>query len=78
MCSVRVTNDRDYGVKMADYALYGVREYWTVDVENEAVEPCLLTGMGYILAQKSKDDSLMAEVIPSFTVAIKSVFAFSV
>ena len=35
------TKDRDYGIKMTDYALHGVKEYWIVDPENLTVEQYL-------------------------------------
>ncbi|MBO0934934.1 Uma2 family endonuclease [Fibrella sp. HMF5335] len=70
------TKDRDYGVKMTDYALHGVREYWIVDVDNEAIEQYLLSGTEFTLAQKLKDGTLAAEAIPGFAIAVKDVFAF--
>ena len=69
------TKDRDYGIKMTDYALHGVREYWIVDVEHETIEQYLLEGNTFTLAQKLKDGALQAEAIPGFQISVKAVFA---
>ena len=69
------THDRDYGIKMTDYALHGVREYWIVDVEHETIEQYLLEGNTFTLAQKLKDGALQAEAIPGFQISVKAVFA---
>lgn len=69
------TKDRVYGVKMTDYALHGVREYWIVDVEHEAIEQYLLEGNTFILSQKLKDGTLSSEAIPGFQIGVKAVFA---
>lgn len=68
------TKDRDYGIKMTDYALHGVQEYWIVDVEHETVEQYLLEGNTYSLAQKLKDGILASEVIMGFQIKVKSIF----
>ncbi len=68
------TKDRDYGIKMTDYALHGVREYWIVDVEHETIEQYLLEGNAFTLAQKLKDGTLASEAIPGFRIGIKAVF----
>jgi Uma2 family endonuclease len=68
------TRDRDYGIKMTDYALHGVREYWIVDTEHETIEQYLLEGNMFVLAQKLKDGTLQSEVIAGFKIGVKSVF----
>jgi Uma2 family endonuclease len=69
------TRDRDYGIKMTDYALHGVREYWIVDPEHETIEQYLLDENTFILAQKLKDGSLTSEVISGFRIDVKAVFS---
>ena len=69
------TRDRDYGLKKADYARHGVREYWIIDTEAQTVEQHLLTGNAYQLAQKLKDGVLASEVITGFTIAVKDIFS---
>ncbi|MGA0559021.1 Uma2 family endonuclease [Larkinella sp. VNQ87] len=68
------TRDRDYGIKMTDYALHGVQEYWIVDVEHETVEQYLLNGNVFELAQKLKDGTLESEVISGFRMGIRDIF----
>jgi Uma2 family endonuclease len=69
------TKTRDYGIKMTDYALHGVQEYWIVDVEHETVEQYLLNGKVFELAQKLKDGMLESEVISGFRMGIKEIFS---
>ena len=69
------TRDRDYGIKMTDYALHGVQEYWIVDTEQESIEQYVLEGNSFRLAQKLKDGLLTAETIPGFSIQVKAVFA---
>ncbi|WP_421825784.1 Uma2 family endonuclease [Larkinella sp.] len=71
------TKERDYGIKMTDYALHGVQEYWIVDVEHETVEQYLLDGNAFQLAQKLKDGVLESEVISGFRMRIKEIFTES-
>lgn len=73
------TKDRDWiaslvGVKMTDYALHDVQEYWIVDTEHETIEQYLLEGNAFTLAQKLKDGVLASEAVPGFTIDVKSVF----
>lgn len=70
------TRDRDYGIKLTDYALHGVREYWIVDTEQQTIEQFLPDEGELKLAQKLKDGVLASEAIPGFSIPIKAVFAF--
>ncbi|CAN5603768.1 Uma2 family endonuclease [soil metagenome] len=73
------TKERDWtaspvGIKMTDYALHGIREYWIVDTEHETIEQYLLEDDTFVLAQKLKDGTLESEVIAGFQIGVKSVF----
>lgn len=73
------TRERDWiaspvGIKMTDYALHGIREYWIVDTEHETIEQYLLEGNIFVLAQKLKDGTLESEVIAGFRIGVKAVF----
>ncbi len=69
------TQHRDYGVKMTDYALHGVREYWIVDTGQETIEQYLLEGNTFFLAQKLKDSLLKSVTVAGFQIAVRDVFA---
>ena len=69
------TKDRDYGIKMTDYALHGVQEYWIVDVEHETIEQYLLEGNRFTLAQKLKEGVLKSVAVAGFQIAVRDVFS---
>lgn len=68
------TKDRDYGIKMTDYALHSVAEYWIVDTDNQTVEQYLLEKSYYQLAQKLKSGTLESEVIKGFQINVAEIF----
>ena len=68
------TKHRDYGVKMTDYALHSVQEYWIVDTENNSIEQYLLNNKSYELAQKLKDGTLTSAVITGFQIPVKEIY----
>ena len=68
------TKDRDYGIKMTDYALHDVKEYWIIDTDNQTVEQYLLKGETFELAQKLKDGIIESEVILGFRMIVKEIF----
>lgn len=68
------TKERDYGIKMTDYALHGVEEYWIIDTDNHTVEQYLLEESTYQLSQKLKDGVLASEVIIGFQMNVKEIF----
>lgn len=68
------TRDRDYGIKMTDYALHGVKEYWIVDPENCTVEQYLLQQNQYQLVQKLKEGVLKSAVITDFQIEVSLIF----
>ena len=73
------TRDKDrnadsVGIKMTDYALHGIQEYWIVDTGQEAIEQYILDGNAFRLFQKLKDGQLTAEAITGFSIRGKDVF----
>ena len=73
------TRDRDrnadsVGIKMTDYALHGVQEYWIVDTGQEAIEQYILDRNAFRLFQKLNNGQLTAEAITGFNIRGKDVF----
>jgi Uma2 family endonuclease len=68
------TQHRDYGIKMTDYALHSVQEYWIVDVEHETIEQYLLERNTFTLAQKLKEGVLKSVAVTGFQIAVRDVF----
>jgi len=68
------TKYRDYGIKMTDYTLHSVQEYWIVDTKNNRIEQYLLKNKSYELAQKLKDGTLTSAVITGFQIPVREVF----
>ncbi len=68
------TKERDYGIKMEDYALHDVKEYWIVDTDNQTIEQYLLNERKFELSQKLKDGILESEVIKGFKMEVKEIF----
>ena len=73
------TQHRDWiaspvGIKMTDYALHGVKEYWIVDTDQETIEQYLPDGNTFFLAQKLKDGSLKSVAVAGFQIAVRDVF----
>lgn len=68
------TESRDRGIKLKDYALHGVQEYWMVDAEAEMVEQYLLEGDEFKLHVKTNDGNISSRVIDGFTIPVSAVF----
>ncbi|MDX1907154.1 MAG: Uma2 family endonuclease [Bacteroidia bacterium] len=68
------TRERDRGIKLQDYALHGIEEYWIIDPEAATVEQYLLAGNTYYLAQKLATGTLHAAVITGFRIALEDLF----
>ena len=68
------TQHRDYGIKMTDYALHGVKEYWIVDTDQETIEQYLPDGNTFFLAQKLKDGVLKSVAVTGFQIVVRDVF----
>lgn len=68
------TRERDYGIKMTDYALHSVREYWIVDTENQTVEQYVLKEKKYELLLKTRQGSIASIAIRGFTISVELIF----
>jgi Uma2 family endonuclease len=68
------TRDRDYGIKMEDYALHKIQEYWIINPDHQTIEQYLLNGSRYELSQKLREGVLTSEVIEGFKINIKEIF----
>ena len=68
------TERRDRGVKMADYALHGVSEYWIIDADKEIIEQYVLVGDQYDLHLKLNSGEISSKAVPGFTIPVKAIF----
>jgi Uma2 family endonuclease len=68
------TEQRDRGVKFADYASHGVGEYWVVDPVAETVELYRLQGDTYPAAEAQSNGLLYSQVIPGLEVEVRAIF----
>lgn len=68
------TESRDRGVKLEDYALHEVREYWIVDTVRESVEQYELRDGRYSLRAKQTDGTLRSVALPGFSIPIRACF----
>ncbi len=69
------TAARDRGVKLRAYARFGVKEYWIVDPEAQAIEIYRLTPEGYDLIQTcGLAQILTSPLLPGFQVAVRQIF----
>ncbi|MBU1822402.1 MAG: Uma2 family endonuclease [Bacteroidetes bacterium] len=69
------TRERDYGIKLTDYARHGIQEYWIVDPDLQTIEQYLLRDTEYELIQKIREGSLESEVITGFKINVRDVFS---
>jgi Uma2 family endonuclease len=68
------TEGRDRGVKMEDYALHGVAEYWIVDPEAETIEQYVLREAAYELCVKVREGRITSGAVPNFTISVRAAF----
>jgi Uma2 family endonuclease len=68
------TEERDRGVKFADFEAHGVREYWIIDPENQTLEQYLLRDGAYQLHMKSSTGEVRSEVVPGFSIPVTAIF----
>jgi Uma2 family endonuclease len=69
------TEKSDRGVKFADYAAHGVKEYWIVDPRDSTLEQYLLGDQNtYKLKLKSAAGDVTSEVLAGLTLPIGAIF----
>jgi len=69
------TAKRDLGAKRRIYEAAGVREYWIVDPEAQAIEVLLLEARAYVRhGLFRRDATLTSQVLPGFELAVGDVF----
>lgn len=68
------TEGRDRGIKLKDYALHSVQEYWMVDAEAEMIEQYLLEGDEFKLHVKTNNGIISSRVIEGFAIPVNAVF----
>jgi len=68
------TAHRDRGLKMSDYALHGVREYWIIDADAETVEQYALAGSEYQLRVKLTNGLIRSVVVEGFEIPVRAIF----
>ncbi len=68
------TEKYDRGIKMEDYALHGIEEYWIVNPETQEVEQYVLKGNVYDLKKKTDTGIIESIVIKGFRIPIEAIF----
>ena len=72
------TEKIDRGVKMQDYALHGVREYWLIQPENRIVEQYILDNLTkntfYLRKKYAIVEDIESEVIRGFKIPVIAIF----
>ncbi|MBI4645753.1 MAG: Uma2 family endonuclease [Bacteroidia bacterium] len=72
------TEKFDRGVKLKDYELHCIPEYWIIDTVNETIEQYNLTKDKYQKTIISKDQKLISRIINGFEIPAGAVFNESV
>ena len=69
------TRERDYTIKMANYAAHNIPEYWIIDPDLETVEQYFIKDNEYYLHQKlAQQGTLKAQTIQGFEIEISKIF----
>lgn len=70
------TEKYDRGIKLEDYALHGVREYWIVDPDKETLEQYLLQQetQTFELVIKINSGTVTSQIISGFTIPVRAIF----
>lgn len=70
------TAHRDRGVKMDDYALHGVKEYWIIDSDEQTLEQYLIHSgeTNYHLALKVKEGEIGSVAVTGFRIPVAALF----
>ncbi len=70
------TANRDRGIKLQDYALHGVGEYWIIDADACTIEQYLLDSNAYVLAQKLNSGSILSVGVEGFSMSLDDIFHY--
>jgi Uma2 family endonuclease len=65
----------DMLIKLNKYLKAGVKEYWIVDPDKEAVYVNILEGSQYTLHKYAKDNDVAAHVLDGCIISLPDVFA---
>jgi Uma2 family endonuclease len=70
------TEKYDWGIKLEDYALHSVAEYWIIDPDKETVEQYLLSEekKAYELGVKVNSGLITSSVIDGFSIPVRALF----
>ncbi len=68
------TEYRDRGIKMDDYALNGVKEYWLVNTDKKLIEQYLLQNKKYSLKEKLSHGTVVCEVLTGLEIPVAAIF----
>jgi Uma2 family endonuclease len=69
------TSNYDQWVKLANYQLAGVKEYWIVDPETRQMQVCLLRDGKYVSTYYTAEDTVAVSVLPGCIIRLAEVFA---
>ena len=68
------TKQRDRGIKLEDYQLHGVEEYWIVDAKQKTIEQYHLEANQYHLITKAQEGHIRSFVVQGLSLPIPTVF----
>ncbi len=68
------TKKRDRGIKLEDYQLHGVDEYWIVDAKQKTVEQYHLEAQQYQLITKAQEGNIRSFAIQGLALPIPAIF----
>jgi Uma2 family endonuclease len=69
------TEKYDRGIKLEDYALHGIKEYWIVDCKQKLIEKYILKNKAYVLDVKlGKENSITCNVVKGFSIPVAAIF----
>ena len=68
------TQKRDRGIKLEDYQLHGVEEYWIVDAKQKVIEQYHLEAKQYQLVTKAQEGHIRSFAIQGLILPISAIF----
>ena len=69
------TEKYDRGIKLEDYALHSIKEYWIIDPRQKTIEKFLLKNKKYELDEKVHQGNIISSnVIKGFAIPAKAIF----